>query len=165
MTYHLESVGVSEADAAWLACEDARAAIAKAKGEWGKKMMKEHPIQFKGEMVRAILDGRKTRTRRVIKPQPEYFWQRDDGLMWPVKPGTAEWLPCPYGKARDVLWVRECFGVDPYSKMQGHDKLLYRATQSIDPDYPIKWKPSIYMPRWASRITLEVTDVRVERVV
>ncbi len=67
---------------------------------------------------------------------------------------------CPYGVPGDSLWVRETFGYDPYR----NDKLVYRAGLKIDPDYPIKWKPSIHMPRKYSRITLEILDIHVERV-
>lgn len=108
--------------------------------------MTERPILFSGPMVRAILDGRKTQTRRVAKDRDK---------------------PCKYGIAGDRLWVREtwqsaaamgvCHASDDY--------FVYRAT---DPDWETcegwQWRPSIFMPRKASRITLEITDVRAERL-
>lgn len=148
---------------------------------------KERPILFSGEMVRAILEGRKTQTRRIIKPQPpqcdgrwsfiasstekgetgkfRYSWLDANGTAFTSRgreSGVS--VRCPYGTVGDRLWVRETFGIDPFGNMPGHLELLYRATSKIDPDYPVKWKPSIHMPRWASRITLEITDVRVERL-
>lgn len=145
--------------------------------------IKERPILFSGEMVRAILDGRKGQTRRVIKPQPtipEEFlswcrwadeWATTDTRM-PEEERTVidEWT-CPYGKPGDRLWVRETWAPIPESRPSGYfsnpeliDKnFWYRASDSL-PTWGGKWKPSIHMPRAASRITLEVTDVRVERV-
>lgn len=159
--------------------------------------IKERPILFSGEMVRAILDGRKTRTRRVMKPQPVFhqpvtweptgsiipsYWtwrrsQTHDILMHehaPHQPDILEW--CPYGKAGDRLWVRETwlyvgpgsgselpYAIDETKDPANHirEHVWYRATKSDD---SLRWKPSIFMPRWASRILLEVTGVRVERV-
>ncbi len=127
--------------------------------------MKELPIRFSGPMVKAILDGSKTQTRRVVK-------QDRDGLLdcKPTPAWDAFWqcVACPYGKPGDRLWVRETFGIDDED-----GAVLYFA----DPDtaqnaeharicedrYPRR-RPSIHMPRWASRILLEITDVRVERV-
>lgn len=113
--------------------------------------MKEHPILFSGPMVRAILEGRKTQTRRVMKPQPRFD-----------PPKVQEVWKCPYGGPSNQLWVRETHAVlsAGYTDGTGMD-IRYKAT---DPDYPYGWTPSIHMPRWASRLTLEVTDVRVERV-
>jgi hypothetical protein len=151
-----------------------------AKGE----TMKERPILFSGPMVRAILEGRKTATRRIVKPQPPVNYDS----LWPefnphgtVKPIVWFWskstsgsgseqqdllgiAPSPYGKIGDRLWVRETWGIDPYAHHKGHSEIHYRATSNMDSDYPIKWKPSIHMPRLISRITLEITDVRVERL-
>lgn len=117
-------------------------------------MTKERPILFSAQMVRAILDGRKTQTRRVINPQP--IWVADPSV--PFKTTDADpkgIINCPYGKTGDRLWVRETFCY--------HDDLamyLYKA----DDVTCCKWKPSIHMPRWASRITLEIVSVRVERL-
>lgn len=159
------------------------------------EQVKARPILFNGDMVRALLDGRKTMTRQVIKPQPRpgrhadgriigkaanrhlgdiyHIWEPREGRVIPLTHNCAyRWRPmCPYGVPGDLLWVRECFGhvgtLDP-----GY--LVYRATypeflpdcvENI-PDEPPRgtWKPSIHMPRTASRLTLRVTDVRVERV-
>lgn len=126
--------------------------------------MRERPILFNGEMVRAILDGRKTQTRRVIK-NPEW---REEGEIEPggiCVPGSHHYElqnKCPYGKPGDRLWVRETF--EPYC--QG--TVLYRATDSDRKNNwggdSHKWKPSIHMKRWMSRINLEITNVREERV-
>lgn len=176
--------------------------------------MKERPILFSGEMVRAILDGRKTQTRRLIKPQPEPLYSkvvdhfkyssgenwRLDGWYPTSRSGVqGAWKPdhyrCPYGISGDRLWVREtwnlleCYGTEfggapyewdiyegkiPKKKPQspytpGYDfphsgMLIGYCATSEDPETDGPWRPSIHMPRWASRITLEVTDVRVERV-
>lgn len=143
--------------------------------------MKERPILFSGPMVRAILEGRKTQTRRVIKPQPSY--QGYDGppklnsfgeFSYPAQRG----FKCPYGQPGDRLWVRETwnawrqcnleynewdtcgFAPSEIKERYGAVKLEYAATsESVGP-----WRPSIHMPRWASRITLEIMSVRVERL-
>ena len=132
--------------------------------------MKERPILFSGPMVQAILDGRKTMTRRVCKYQPSVS-VRKAGSMWGIKGGDALWhfghkiVSCPYGQPGDRLWVRETWM--PFTE-QGCPvgATIYRATDHPEPDgdSPLRWKPSIFMPRWASRITLEITAVRVERV-
>jgi len=134
--------------------------------------MKEHPIIFSGPMVRAILEDRKTQTRRVIKPQPKYSF-----------PKVQEVWNCPYGKPGDLIWVRETWATiwteyEPDENQTIWDvphRIEYKADTDAkypggwpsdsgdDPDCP-KWHPSIHMPRCASRITLEITDVRVERV-
>lgn len=119
--------------------------------------MKERPILFSGEMVRAILEGRKTQTRRILKPNSDSPFQ----------------TKCPYGQPGDRLWVRETWAVRPdYDRLPpsqcGDEGMWWRASLSLCPDgYEAchgKWRPSIHMPRWASRITLEITSVRVERL-
>jgi hypothetical protein len=128
---------------------------------------KERPILFSGQMVRDILDGRKTQTRRLIKPQPS--WVAEPSV--PFKTPDADpkgIIKCPYGIPKDKLWVRETWGCCdeegfvPYSipKKQGTLCVFYDADNSTDGS----WFPSIHMPRWASRILLEVSDVRVERL-
>ncbi len=138
--------------------------------------MKELPILFSTPMVKAILDGRKSVTRRLVKPQPVNV---RDARAYANGAFVAEVPVCDSGKviaARDVtvvprwtpgmlLWVKETFGYDAHD-----DRIVYRA------DHPDakenrgegpevwRWKPSIFMPRVASRITLEVTGVRVERL-
>ena len=146
--------------------------------------MKERPILFNGEMVRAILEGRKTQTRRVVKPQPTY-----DGRTckheWDARGQIGVvglYKACiygPYGRVGDRLWVRETFVMGDYpgrydaapddgrpGELGDPDgrRCFYRATE---PGLDVEehgWSPSIHMPRWASRILLEVVDVRVERV-
>ena len=124
--------------------------------------MKERPIIFSAPMVRAILAGEKTQTRRVVKLKPwQQIEERDDGAPWPWMydddRAGDHWLPCPYGQAGDRLWVRESF-CDARQAAAG--RVLYRSSGDI----ACGWKPSIHMPRQFSRITLEVTAVRVERL-
>lgn len=158
---------------------------------------KEHPILFSGEMVRAILDGRKTQTRRVVrlrlnKKQKEQGFPEQPLDILPMpnprKPSGKEWValmrrdPEPAGcvvtypsLAGDRLWVRESWNAGkpatpsgtgimlPEPKPQPGMKVIYRATSNYGDDEP-PWRPSIHMPRWASRLTLEVLSVRVERI-
>lgn len=120
--------------------------------------MTDRPIIFSGPMIKAILDGRKTVTRRIIKPQPnsgpngemvhlgDGSWGLSDGVL------TGEWKLTRPG---DRLWVREAFTTDG-------PVVRYAATDDIHELR--KTKSPIHMPRWASRITLEVTEVRVQRL-
>ena len=140
--------------------------------------MKERPVLFSGPMVRAILAGTKTQTRRVIKPQPktEYagsFGNFDAGFGY-VFSGEDKWRYCPYGGPGDSLWVREtwavaeCFDAIKPSKLNLTARNVeYRAGPKKIGYLGLvrgKWRPSIHMPKWASRITLDITDVRVERL-
>jgi hypothetical protein len=120
-------------------------------------------------MVRAILNGSKTQTRRVVKLKPWHSLQeREDGTLWPWMHDNDRdcdhWLPCPYGQPGDRLWVRETFA-EGIHQMADANHWAYAAdrfgTQQRLSD---RWKPSIHMPRSASRITLEITIVRVERL-
>lgn len=131
--------------------------------------MKERGMIFNAEMVRAILDGRKTQTRRPIKWKQTRFTEmaeRDDGSLWPwaedCERGGDIWFACPFGEVGDRIWVRETFcAVPDHEEPAGCSALLYAA----DGNGPYgKWTPSIHMPRWASRLTLEITGVRVERL-
>ena len=181
---------------------------------------KARPILFSGPMVNAILEGRKTQTRRVVKPQPVKracgILAEPDDWIWPHK-GAPHWRTVsnrqngpvgyasesPYGQPGDHLWVRETWvellhtspATDepllcPGDKLIEHATrtpegrwhydgkvIAYRATSSVefcdgdgfsgeyaDKDDMPRWRSPIHMPRWASRITLEVTDVRVERL-
>ncbi|KAG8151685.1 hypothetical protein [Burkholderia catarinensis] len=190
--------------------------------------MKERPILFSGTMVRAILEGRKTQTRRVVtvrgeqppawatfaseghsptytkwsKPTGLFYWSESDDAptkelrRWPILPpshamaGDHYWTPCPHGKPGDRLWVREThaqvFEVDiPSGRPTGptgtagsparpdwKSRYVYCADgpmpnvqwHHIGDSQPVRWTPSIHMPRRASRITLEITGVRVERM-
>ncbi|MBH9175607.1 hypothetical protein L0026_17535 [Pseudomonas aeruginosa] len=156
---------------------------------------KERPILFSGPMVRVILEGRKTVTRRVMKPQPDFLGSMVDPNT-PFKTldaGLHARITCPYGEPGDRLWVRETW---TDVNMCGVPALAYRADEDMrdlmeepgflddrgafnydDPrvkPYPFacwyaeldqaRWRPSIHMPRWASRILLEITAVRVERL-
>lgn len=136
--------------------------------------MKERGIIFNTEMVRAILDGRKTQTRRIINPQPELT--QKSGFKWKgglFGAGSDDretnrnfaHKNCPLGKVGDRLWVRETF----QAGLCTESTFAYKATHKPSDleegwDEIIKWRPSIHMPRFASRITLEITDVRVERL-
>ncbi|HGW3271002.1 TPA: hypothetical protein ACNKCN_000570 [Klebsiella quasipneumoniae] len=176
--------------------------------------MKERGMIFNGEMVRAILDGRKTQTRRIMKPQPEPCPR--GGHWWPsnvfktmlhveeeMQNGKGGWGglvgdACPFGDVGDRIWVRETWAtlgnedgccVDWEGKLCKGDERsaarIYRASCEQRPgDYGLwsipddaywkphtkehkfegAWRPSIHMPRWASRILLEITGVRVERL-
>ena len=128
------------------------------------------PILFSGEMVRAILDGRKTQTRRVIKPQPSAGVRRSVFVLSGLEDGHGRELRCPYGRPGDTLWVRETWASHKYmddtkpSEFTVGAQMLpvwYRA-DNVQSDERGKWRPSIFMPRWASRITLRFVDVRVE---
>ena len=170
--------------------------------------MKERPILFNGEMVRAVLDGRKTQTRRVVKPQPKiiHALYNDASIETErIFRSGDQRIHCPYGQIGDRLWGRETWKIHSFmeckpvefcyradgGKMEelGCDALNYEEwyerviIQSSDElaamgwalnedgiytwtgqESPLRWRPSIHMPRWASRILLEVMDVRVERV-
>lgn len=141
--------------------------------------MKERPILFSGPMVRAIIEGRKTQTRRVVKAR---HFPKLEKFLGGLLDGKWNLIPLPYGKPGDRLWVREtwCLKEDPYNAEGNHDKTCvhYRAdgykVRAVDGDgfqlwnkdnsEASPWRPSIHMPRWASRITLEITSVRVERL-
>lgn len=137
--------------------------------------MKERPILFSAQMVRALLDGAKSQTRRQVRLPRNWVPNHDerpamlDGALV-IEPrgiavtdqteGTYGLLPCPYGVPGDRLWVREtwCNGMTE----DGYDGVCYRASGDVCMEG--RWRPSIYMPRWASRIVLELTSVRVERL-
>jgi hypothetical protein len=161
--------------------------------------MTERPILFSAEMVRAILAGRKTQTRRVIKPVPTFngggTCHDADALQQDyVEPHWVFPKICKYGAPGDTLWVRETWahyqtvnhvwrsegrafdevsdGLAGY-RADGHDSIEdfrahVRLMSGCDLEHVIingdRWRPSIHMPRWASRITLRITDVRVERL-
>ena len=120
--------------------------------------MKERPILFNAPMVRALLAGTKTQTRRIVKARDLEWVDVHQGLR---EPDNAE--RCPYGQPGDRLWVRETFGhFERNENFAPGCEVFYRAdgeSLALEP-----WRPSIHMPRWASRITLEVTGVRVERL-
>jgi hypothetical protein len=121
--------------------------------------MKERPILFNADMVRAILNGRKTHTRRMVKPQP--LWVADPSVPFSTPDADPKGvIKSPFGTVGDRLWVKETHWINHAEKL-----LAYRADMEF-PDHmnKSKWRPSIHMPRWASRITLDITAVRVERV-
>lgn len=157
--------------------------------------MKERPILFSAQMVRAILEGRKTQTRRIVKPQPDLAVLKESArdlefefrimpVLSPSHHTPAEWgfvqkydkadcvpifgYKCPYGQPGDRLWVRENWLVSVvWNKTKPRDipkdvHVEYQATD--DSGLVGRTRPSIHMPRWASRITLEITGIRVERL-
>ncbi len=176
--------------------------------------MKEHPIIFSGDMVRTILEGRKTQTRRPVKQYSVSSVRRVAGpfkgsktSLWdfifpdendPSKDGNGHLVECPFGQVGDRLWVREVFALESLVEtgqeppfwdgrpiqywndgipcswesaeywVQPHYKATDPTPQLMyedsDGEPTVRWKPSIHMPRWASRITLEITEIRVERV-
>lgn len=134
-------------------------------------LTKERPILMSSSMIQAILSGDKTQTRRMVKPQP-------DKQMFPVGMGYwSEWpkrldypyQKCPYGEIGDVLWCRETWLRSNYVERDEEDNIIsstpseyyYKASWEGGSR---KWKPSIFMPKEACRIRLEITDVRVERL-
>jgi hypothetical protein len=135
--------------------------------------MKERPIIFNGPMVRAILEGRKTQTRRALKLQNDvatkvaeyhtgepslgFAYYRKIGGVWHRSLPFA----CPFGKVGDRLWVKETFAI--YGDEEKY-VMHYKADRDSWPTKGCGWRPSIHMPRRASRITLEITNVRVERL-
>jgi len=141
--------------------------------------MKERPILFSAPMVRALLDGSKTQTRRIMKPQPEPTpadYPGPTGHWWPsnnvqsmvhveqeLQNQHGSWGGfcadcCPHGRIGDRLWVRETVA-------DIGARLTYRADTDDGAHCMVKrWTPSIHMPRWASRILLEIVSVRVERL-
>ena len=147
--------------------------------------MIERPILLSGPMVRAILAGEKTQTRRVVKPQPQPFQSNDrPGRWWWFNIHRKGWpegriheamldaeiIPfCPYGATGDRLWVRETLANSGGGWYYAADGMSLdpegRALSLTGQGKAGKWyRPSIHMPRWASRITLDVASVRVERL-
>ncbi|MBP8005845.1 MAG: hypothetical protein KAZ18_02970 [Acinetobacter sp.] len=161
--------------------------------------MKERPILFSTEMVKAILEGRKTQTRRVMRRQPdavEYFKRGEETTDTNAKYAILRCYNNPKGFKKcasgwsadakyktpfhefnvgDQLWVRETWQIigDPATLPCQRHNLIYRADypNCVDKRYDtipdiseVKFKPSIHMPRWASRIQLEITNIRVERL-
>jgi hypothetical protein len=127
--------------------------------------MKERPIIFRSDNVRAVWEGWKTQTRRVINPG--VYLQCID----PEDPEQQQLLldVCPYGRPGDRLWVRETWVKWDGGLAYLADSLNKQGVEDEDSkrcrlDYGVQWQPSIFMPRWASRITLELTGVRVERL-
>lgn len=147
----------------------------------------DHPILFSGPMVHALLNGSKTQTRRVLKPQPTFI-ENSGRWKWKLPPRSVKkmakghdhvftasrefWEYAPRGtfyEVGDRLWVREAWRIGsqfdhmPPRDMRGHPLIAYPASQE-QPRGMGKTRASIHMPRWASRLTLTVTDVRVQRL-
>lgn len=131
---------------------------------WKMTATKPKPIIFQAHNIRAILAGTKTQTRRAVKPQPKEV--RVQGCDWLCDDGRI--LRCPYGQPGDELWVKETwsyFGGDEYLYQQLRESVCYRADHNGTDSIPGgRWRSSMFMPRWASRITLRIESVRVERL-
>lgn len=153
--------------------------------------IRERPIIFNDHSIRAIQEGRKTQTRKVAKPPAKAVFLSDDYDYWRIdvaEPGTAYLddesgrlrIKCPYGQPGDRLWVRETWGMkecreyDPsggFSMFTGGTRIVYKAGGKGvhgelaygEPDDD-RWRSPIFMPRWASRLTLEIVGVKVERL-
>lgn len=144
--------------------------------------MTERGMIFNAPMIRALLDGSKTQTRRIMKVQPEseefesrfildsttrneigkWCWT-EPGVF--VNPRRSALFSCPFGAVGDRLWVREAHSIRVEPSEYSTGAAWYRESDiGRQWEGDIRWKPSIHMPRWASRITLEITDVRVERL-
>jgi hypothetical protein len=129
----------------------------------------DRPIIFTADSVRAIIDGRKTQTRRVVRAGP-MEWSGHNAMDDPHMKRLLL-ARCPYGKPGDRLWVREAW-FPAFRRAPESSGCVYRADDDglhLNPGWSPDgkgggWRPSIFMPRWASRITLEITGVRVERV-
>ncbi|WP_046111783.1 hypothetical protein [Aquincola tertiaricarbonis] len=141
--------------------------------------MKERGILFSAPMVRALLAGTKTQTRRLVKPPPTHFVGGpgvidSHGKPVPRAPAvddgvSSREIVCPYGVPGDRLWVRETWAHHVQAQAAARDEdgpFVYAADgpSALEHRLQTKWTPGIYMFRWASRITLEITDVRVERL-
>ena len=159
--------------------------------------MKERPILFSAPMVRAILSGTKSQTRRALRVQPPVGTEWMNTYHHPKDAERPYWwagaggdlldfsAPCPYGQPGDRLWVREAWMPDPpcdgtwgYTEWAGsrigqiaavperfqHPAFCNYRASWLHGTGGLRWTPGIHMPRWASRITLEVTSVRVERL-
>ena len=131
--------------------------------------MKERPILFSGAMVRAILAGRKTQTRRIMKiqPDPRVDWVMSDlNDVWRAGTVVGEvpqfgTFKCPWGAPGDRLWVKETF---LNNALAGYEPVyFFRADDEDKPD-DLSWRPSIFMPRVASRITLEIVKIKCEKL-
>lgn len=141
---------------------------------------REKPILMSAPMVRAILAGTKTQTRRVVKPVPAasvsniylpFAHEPNDWQGYDENAGLIRWYGrCPYGQPGERLWVRETWATfDGWTGyFYGADDHSFGIGESDDPDHvpehALRWRPSIHMPRAASRITLDITGVRVERL-
>lgn len=145
--------------------------------------MKERPILFSGPMVRAILEGRKTQTRRLVRLVPDKSelngWRHATRVDWHERYGWAaysagcsrvsEWFASPHGMPGDRLWVRETFthitgnGIRVHYRADGEPTDSEGRALPTEPGLP-RWRPSIFMRRRESRITLELTEVRVQRL-
>lgn len=130
--------------------------------------MTERPILFNGAMVRAILDGSKTQTRRVVKlTDSGRVKETGSPRNWHLGDPNAS-LACPCGQPGEGLWVKETFQrfTDDGEIIYKADPTGFSAMNDLKRDgcLEARWRPSIHMPRWASRITLEITGVKVERL-
>lgn len=123
--------------------------------------MKLRPINFKAHEVRAIREGRKTQARRIVQPQPRivHAIHNDASIVTNrIFRNGDQRIHCPYGKPGERLWVRET-----WRSSDERQQIIYKADYA-EFECKMKWRSAIHMPRWASRITLEIVSVRVERL-
>lgn len=136
--------------------------------------MKESPILFSEKMVRAILAGKKSQTRRIVNPQPHAGIRESVFVKSGIEDGHGREIKSPYGYIGDILWVRESWQAQNTSGLWWHevprnDRPLWNwaFTNPVEPAFesmPPRWIPSIHMPRMACRIELEITELRIERL-
>lgn len=142
----------------------------------------ERPILFSTPMVQAIMDGRKTMTRRIVKPQPPKECEDDDPIIdwcdydhekgwqgcyidWEMAEGDSHAVKSPYGKVGDLIWVCETFNQSGGTiRYKASPEIVYKTKSIGVTTTDLKWKPSIHMPKSACRIWLEITNIRVERL-
>lgn len=126
---------------------ETKATITNQTPPFGKQMLADavcRPILFSTPMVQSVLNGSKTQTRRLFKAK-----------------GGQSWYTCPYGQVGDILWVRESFYEPMFEGLNG--KYYYKADLEKQ-GWDFKWKPSLFMPKDACRLFLEITDIRIERL-
>jgi hypothetical protein len=136
---------------------------------------RERPIFFDAESVKAILANKKSQTRRVLKDQPiaDALMRERDGSWWDVLDEPIGPYRCPHGKPGDRLWVRETWAwhhksapdkLRPVFRADWHEPSAKGLTPADLSGWGMRWKSSLHLPRELSRILLEITDVRVERL-
>ena len=138
---------------------------------FGKQMLADavcRPILFSTPMVQSILSGTKTQTRRLFKVNKQTITADEENVVFDVEMGEAvyssmggqSWWRCPYGNVGDILWVRETWSEGCIENGE-HTGIRYKAD---DENFKVKWRPSIFMPKDACRLFLEITNIRCERL-
>jgi len=149
-----------------------KATITNQTPPFGKQMLADavcRPILFSTPMVQSVLNGSKTQTRRLFKVNNQIITAKEENVFFDVEMGEAvyssvggqSWYKCPYGQVGDILWVRESFYEPMFEGLNG--KYYYKADLEKQ-GWDFKWKPSLFMPKDACRLFLEITDIRIERL-